>query len=117
MTATIGIVLVAVAKPLARSERLSVPRDRDVTADRLHERLTVKNVQQDNRAAAGTRQPDTAVRPGADPQGERIGIQPALALNVPDGQVIETQISSSQRTTIGTCSISGATLNSIRTSR
>ena len=116
-SAAIELQFVIVVQPRARNQRLAVELHTRIPSERLHERCTVEQVQQHDGAATRAGQAQRAVAAGADAQRQLVRADTPFALDVPNGQMIETQIASSQRTTIGSMSISGATRNSRRTSR
>ena len=116
-SAAVKLDLVAVGEAPACGQGIAVDRDRIVAAHGLHERLTVQQVEQDDGSTTGPGQADRAIAARADAQRQLPGIDSTFALYIPDKKMVETQIRSSQRTTTGCMSISGATRNSRRTSR
>ena len=109
--------LVLVLQAAAGGERLAIELHAGIATDGLHERHAVEEVEQHDRAAAGAGQAQRAIAAGPDAQRQLVGTDAPLSLDVPDKQMVETQIASSQRTTMGRMSISGPTWNSSRTSR
>ncbi len=108
---------VAIAQARARRERFAVDLYRIGAPERLHEGRTVQQVQQQDGASARSRQAQLAIGAGPYTQRQVGRIYATFTFDVANIEILETQIASSQRTTTGCKSISGATRNSSRTSR
>jgi hypothetical protein len=97
---------------------LAVDLHRAIATNRLHERRAVEHIQQHVWSAARSGKPNSTITASTNPQWQTFCRYASFAVNISDNNiVISAQIASSQRTTTGPDSVSGATRNSSRTSR
>ncbi len=116
-TATEELELVAIVESTTRTEHLAVDPEAGIAPDRLHKRFAIEQVDKRDRAAAGTGQAQFGFDARTETQGQMRGLDAALTLDIANQHVVKFQMTSSQRTTMGSLSSSGPTRNSTRTSR
>ena len=107
---------VAICKSFRCAKRIAIQGQRTATG-RLDKRLAIQIVQCGYSGISRPRDANIAVDARTDFQRQLVRTKSSLAVGIPDYDRIKLQICSSHCTTIGFISISGATRNSIRTSR